>query len=89
MYLDMCLDIITSFDKFQIRHISRPENYKANMLSQQTSDFDVSGRNFYIKEKSMQKNQGGSGLPELVRPVPETSQASFSGSLARSIPRAG
>jgi len=59
------------------------------MLSQQTSDFDVSGRNFYIKEKSMQKNQGGSGLPELVRPVPETSQASFSGSLARSIPRAG
>jgi hypothetical protein len=53
MYHDMCLDIIASFDEFQIRHIPRPENYKANMLSQQSSGFDVSGHNFYIKGKPM------------------------------------
>ena len=32
-YIDMCLDIIAYFAKFQIRHISRHKNYKANMLA--------------------------------------------------------
>jgi hypothetical protein len=31
--LDACLDIIGPFAKFQIRHISRHENQKANMLA--------------------------------------------------------
>jgi hypothetical protein len=54
-YLDMCLDIIDSFAKFQIRHIPRQEIYKANMLAQQVSGYDVNGHNFHIKEKSIQK----------------------------------
>ena len=33
-YLDKCLDIISSFDEFIIKHISREENGKANTLSQ-------------------------------------------------------
>ena len=52
----MCLDIIASFAELQIRHIPRHENYKANMLAQQASGFDVGGCNFHIKEKTMQEN---------------------------------
>ena len=36
-YLDKCLDIISSFDEFIIKHIPREENGKANTLAQQTS----------------------------------------------------
>jgi hypothetical protein len=55
-YLDMCLDIIASFAELQIQHILRHENYKANMLAQQASGFDIGGRNFSIKEKPLQIN---------------------------------
>ena len=52
-HLDMCLDIIASFAEFEIQHILRHENYKANMLVQQAFGFDVGGRNFHIKEWPM------------------------------------
>jgi len=48
--LDACLDIIDYFAEFQIRHILRHENQKANMLAQQASSYDVSGHNFHIQE---------------------------------------
>jgi ribonuclease HI len=54
--LNACLDIIGSFAKFQIRHISRHENQKANMLAQQASGYDVGGRNFHVQEKPMYEN---------------------------------
>jgi ribonuclease HI len=48
--LDACLDIIGSFAEFQIRHVPRHENQKANMLARQTSGYDIGGRNFHIQE---------------------------------------
>ena len=33
-YLDKCLDIISYFDEFVIRHIPRDSNKKANALAQ-------------------------------------------------------
>ena len=33
-YLDICLDIISCFDEFVIRHIPRDSNKKANALAQ-------------------------------------------------------
>ena len=36
-YLDRCLDIISYFDEFAIRHIPRDSNQKANALAQQAS----------------------------------------------------
>lgn len=52
--LNMYLDIIAYFTKFWIWHILKHENYKANMLTQQASRFNVGGCNFSIKEKSVQ-----------------------------------
>ena len=40
-YLDRCLDIISCFDEFVIRHIPRDSNKKANALAQQASGYDV------------------------------------------------
>jgi hypothetical protein len=54
--LDACLDIIGSFAEFQIWHILRHENQKANMLAQQASGYDVGGRNFYIQEQPMHED---------------------------------
>ena len=48
MHLDMCLDIIASFVEFQIRHILRHENFKANVLAQQAFGYDIGGHNFHI-----------------------------------------
>jgi hypothetical protein len=55
-FLDTCLDIIGSFAEFQIRHVLKHENQKANMLAQQTSGYDVGGRNFHIQEQPMHKD---------------------------------
>ena len=38
-YLDKCLDIISSFDEFIIKHIPREENGKANTLAQCNTRF--------------------------------------------------
>ena len=43
IYFDKCLDI-KQFAEFQIRHIPRHENHKANMWAQQASGYDVGGR---------------------------------------------
>jgi hypothetical protein len=48
--LDTRLDVIDYFAEFRIQHIRRHENQKANMLAQQASGYDVSGRNFHIQE---------------------------------------
>ena len=48
--LDACLDVIYYFAEFQIWHIPKHENQKANMLAQQASGYDVSGHNFHIQE---------------------------------------
>jgi ribonuclease HI len=54
--LDACLDNIGSFAEFQIWHVSRHENQKANMLAQQASRYDIGGRNFYIQEQPMHED---------------------------------
>jgi ribonuclease HI len=38
-YLDKCLEIISLFDEFTMRHISRDENTVVNDLAQQASGF--------------------------------------------------
>ena len=45
-YLDRCLDIISCFDEFVIRHIPRDSNKKANALTQQASGYDVTKKIF-------------------------------------------
>jgi hypothetical protein len=55
-FLDACLNIIDSFAKFQIRHVPRHKNQRANMLAQQASSYDVGGRNFHIQEKPMHED---------------------------------
>ena len=51
-YFDKCLDIISCFDEFVIRHILRKENEKANALAQQASVYNVVNKYFNIR-KSM------------------------------------
>jgi hypothetical protein len=52
-YIDKCLDIIATFDKFSIHHIYRHENSKDNDLAQQASGYNVSNKNFSITKKLM------------------------------------
>jgi hypothetical protein len=54
--LNVCLDIIGSFAEFQIRHVPRHENQKANMLAQQASGYDIGGHNFHIQEQPMHED---------------------------------
>ena len=49
-YLDKCLDIISCFDEFVIRHIPREDNEKANALAQQASDYNVTKKYFNIRK---------------------------------------
>ena len=49
-YLDKCLDIISYFDEFVIRHILRENNDKANALTQQASGYNVSKKYFNIRK---------------------------------------
>ena len=41
VYLDKCLDIISTLDCFSIAHISRHDNWRANELAQQASGYYV------------------------------------------------
>ena len=70
-YLDKCLDIISCFDQFVIRHIPREDNEKANALAQQASGYNVTKKYFIIR-KPMQIKAESLVLNELVRPVLET-----------------
>jgi len=70
-YLDKCLDIISCFDEFVIRHIPREDNEKANALAQQASDYNVTKKYFNIR-KPMRIKAESLVLDEPVRPVAET-----------------
>ena len=48
-YLDKCLDIISSFDEFVIRHLPKEENGQANALAQQASGYIVGKGKFNIR----------------------------------------
>ena len=71
MHLYKCLDIISSFDEFIIKHIPREENGKANTLAQQASDYNVMKKYFNI-HKPMQTKTEFLVLDAPVRPVSET-----------------
>ena len=67
-YLDRCLDIVSSFDEFVIKHIPREDNWKANALAQQASGYSVSRKYFQIR-KLMQTKAELQLLDQPVRPV--------------------
>ena len=66
-YLDRCLDIISCFDEFVIRHIPRDSNKKANALAQQASGYNITKKYFNMR-KPMQATAELLVLDELVRP---------------------
>ena len=70
-YPDKCLDIISCFDEFIIRHIPREDYEKANALAQQASGYNVTKRYFNIR-KPMRIKAESLVLDEPVRPVAET-----------------
>ena len=70
-YLDKCLDIISCFDEFVIRHIPREENEKANTLVQQASSYNVTKKYFDIR-KLMQIKAESLVLDEPVRSIAGT-----------------
>jgi hypothetical protein len=66
-YLDRCLDIISCFDAFVIRHIPRDSNKKANALAQQASGYNVTKKYFNMR-KPMRARAELLVLDEPVRP---------------------
>ena len=54
-YLDKCLNIISSFDEFIIKHIPREENGKTNTIAQQASGYDVTKKYFNIRKPMQMK----------------------------------
>ena len=67
-YLDKCLDIISSFDEFVIRHLPREENGQANALAQQASGYSVGKGKFNIR-RPMRVKAELQVLDKPVRPV--------------------
>src|SRR5215216_2766606 len=53
VYLDKCLDIISVLDYFSIDHISRHDNWRANELAQQASNYHVDHGIFHISQRLM------------------------------------
>ena len=53
-YLDKCLDIISSFDEFIIRHLPREENGQANALAHQAFGYAIV-KKYHIRSRSKQK----------------------------------
>ena len=70
-YLDKCLEIISSFDEFVIRHLPREENGQVNTLPQQASGYNVRKGKFNIR-KPMQMIAELQFLGEPVKPVDAT-----------------
>ena len=65
-YLDRCLDVINCFDEFNIRHLKRTENYRANNLAQRASGYHVKKGRFHItKEPMIEANCAEQHAPEL------------------------
>jgi len=77
-YFDKCLDIISCFDEFVIRHILRKENEKANALAQQAFGYNVTKKYFNIR-KPMKIKAESLVLDESVRPVSETGMTAQTG----------
>jgi len=71
-YLDKCLDIISCFDEFVIRHIPRDSNQKANILAQQASGYNVTKKYFNMRNP-MRATVELLVLDEPVRPDAPTS----------------
>jgi ribonuclease HI len=67
-YLDKCLDIISCFDEFVIRHIQREDNGRANALAQEASGYVVVKKYFLIREP-MSIDAEVQVLDEPARPV--------------------
>ena len=53
VYLNRCLDVISTLDYFTLAHVSRHDNWLANELAQQASGYHVSRSIFLILEKPM------------------------------------
>ena len=51
IYLDRCLDMISTLDYFHISHVPRQDNWLANELAQQASGYHVSRGMFFIREQ--------------------------------------
>jgi ribonuclease HI len=49
-YLEKCCGLIHSFDEFSIRHISRVENHRANILAQDASGYRIKRGKFHNTE---------------------------------------
>jgi ribonuclease HI len=49
-YLERCWDKVRSFDEFDIRHISRVENSRANSLAQEASSYRIPRWKFHISK---------------------------------------
>ena len=61
-YFDKCLDIISSFDEFVIRHIPRKENGQTNTLVQQASGYTSVKKYFlHLKTDASKSRVVGSG----------------------------
>jgi hypothetical protein len=73
------------FAEFQIRHIPRHENQKANMLAQQASSYDIGGHNFHIQQQPMHKKLKFSraGADQLAKPTDPVSSADSPSNLAK------
>ena len=65
VYLDKCLDIISTLDYFNIAHISRHDNWRANELAQQASGYHVDHGMFYISQRPMTSFANVEAEPEL------------------------
>jgi hypothetical protein len=53
IYLNKCLDIISTLDYFTIAHVSRHNNWLANELAQQALGYHISRGVFFISENPM------------------------------------
>ena len=60
-YFHKCLDIISSFDEFFIKHIPREENEKVNTLAQQASGYNVTKIFQHSQADANESRVSGSG----------------------------
>jgi hypothetical protein len=63
-YLEKCWDITLSFDEFDIRHICRAKNYRANNLAQKALGYPITQGRFHIAGNLITKDAPGSQLAD-------------------------
>ena len=71
LIFDKCLNIVSSFDEFVIRHIPREKNREASALAQQASGYAIVKKYIHIW-KLMQAKAELQVLNEPVQPVDAT-----------------